>query len=88
MISRIIEKNIKERLFQGKVIILYGARQVGKTTLSKKILDDFSGKKIYINCDLFSNQETLNYKNPQKILDTLSEFELIILDEAQNIENI
>jgi predicted AAA+ superfamily ATPase len=32
MIQRSIEKAIQEKLFQGKAIILLGARQVGKTT--------------------------------------------------------
>lgn len=88
MIIRIIEKQIKERLFGGKIIILYGARQVGKTTLSQKILADFDGKSKYINCDLFSNQQLLDYKNPQNIIDSFSDFDLVVLDEAQNIENI
>jgi len=37
MIKRTIQQNIEKRLFNGKVIIIYGARQVGKTTLIKEI---------------------------------------------------
>ena len=88
MITRIIEKYLKERLFQWKVIILYGARQVGKTTLSQKILHDSSLKTKYISCDLFSNQQFLDYKNPQNIIDSFRDFDLVVLDEAQNIGNI
>ena len=36
MYTRTIEQQIKEKMFKNKVIILYGARQVGKTTLVKK----------------------------------------------------
>ena len=88
MIKRSIENRIKEKLFQGKVIIIYWARQVGKTTLSKKILDEFNWKTKYLNCDLFTNQEILDYKKPQKFIDSFADFDLIVLDEAQNIENI
>ncbi len=35
-ISRTIEDGIKNNLFKGKVIILYGAKQIEKATLAKK----------------------------------------------------
>jgi len=88
MISRIIKNKIKEKLFQWKIIILYWARQVWKTTLSKEILKEFKWKKKYLSLDLFSNQQILDYKNPQKFIDYFKDFDFIILDEAQNIENI
>ncbi|MCK4525710.1 MAG: AAA family ATPase, partial [Candidatus Andersenbacteria bacterium] len=50
MINRLIEPKITKNLFKGKVIIIYGARQVGKTTLSKKILNDFKENGKYLNC--------------------------------------
>ena len=79
---------IKERLFQNKIIILYWARQVGKTTLSKKILAEYAWKSKYLSCDLHSNQQILDYKNPQRFIDSFADFDLVVLDEAQNIENI
>jgi uncharacterized protein len=42
MIKRILAKTLESSLFKGKAIILYGARQVGKTTL---INDLFQNKK-------------------------------------------
>ncbi len=42
MYKRIIEEFIKNKINTGKAIIVIGARQVGKTTLIKKILE---GKK-------------------------------------------
>jgi len=35
--TRLIEEKIKKFLFQNAVIIIYGPRQSGKTTLVKKI---------------------------------------------------
>ena len=38
IIIRSIQKSLEEALFKGKIVVLYGARQVGKTTLKKKSL--------------------------------------------------
>jgi len=37
-IDRTLEPVLKHRLFAGKVLIVYGARQVGKTTLAQRVL--------------------------------------------------
>ncbi|NUN10338.1 MAG: hypothetical protein HUU54_14285 [Ignavibacteriaceae bacterium] len=41
MITRIVENRIKSDLFMGKTIIVYGARQIGKTTPVRKVVSDF-----------------------------------------------
>lgn len=46
-----------------KITIIYGARQVGKTTLLKQILEDYSGKAAFYNCDHFDVQNTFAHKN-------------------------
>ena len=38
MIDRILTKSIMERMWHGKAIIVFGARQVGKTTMVKEML--------------------------------------------------
>ncbi len=88
MINRKIEKNIGENLFKGKVIIIYGAKQVGKTTLVKKIADDYKGQYSYFNCDLISVQDALSIPEANRIKDFLGDHNIIILDEAQRIKNI
>lgn len=87
-LRRKIEEKIREKLFKDKVIILYGARQVGKTTLSKKILSDFGEKGRYLNCELISVQQGLENMEAEKIKTYLGTYEIIVLDEAQNISNI
>ena len=88
MINRKIEKNIVENLFKGKAIIIYGARQVGKTTLVKKIADDYKGQSSYFNCDLISVQDALSIPEANRIKNFLGDHNIIILDEAQRIRNI
>ena len=84
-ISRVIEKRIKERLFKEKVIILYGARQVGKTTLVKKILDEFGENGKYLNCELASVEMGLSVLEAEKIKSFLGDYKIIVLDEVEKI---
>ncbi len=47
MIKRLLQKNIEKVLFKGNIIIVYGAKQVEKTTLVKQIIENNS-KKVNI----------------------------------------
>ena len=51
VIKRTIQEKIEDKLFKGKVIILYGPRQVGKTTIVKEIQNKNISNSIYFNCD-------------------------------------
>ncbi|MBD3232015.1 AAA family ATPase [Candidatus Dependentiae bacterium] len=86
--NRKIYQKILNNLFQEKIIILYGPRRTGKTTLSKKILENFPDKSRYINCELLENQEGLKTTNSIALKTFLGETKLIVLDEAQKIKNI
>jgi predicted AAA+ superfamily ATPase len=89
MILRIIEKQLKKHLFQGRAIILYGARRVGKTTLTQTILSQYPDKKPkYINCELVANKQALEIHDAAQLKSFLGDSELVALDEAQNIEGI
>ena len=88
LIQRAIEEKIKKRLFQGKVIILYGARQVGKTTTVKKILKDYGEDGAYFNCEVQSVRKGLEAVEPERIRAFLGEKKLVVLDEAQKIPQI
>ncbi|MBT3209072.1 MAG: ATP-binding protein [Bacteroidetes bacterium] len=86
-IDRIIQEKIENNLFKGKVMIIYGARRVGKTTLSKQILSKYTKSK-YINCELLQNKIALETTNSELLLNFLGGYQLIVLDEAQYINNI
>lgn len=87
-ISRSVEKLIKERLFKGKIIVLYGARQVGKTTLAKNILAEYGKNGRYLNCEMLPVQEALSVPDAERLKAFLGNNRLIVLDEAQYIPNI
>jgi hypothetical protein len=86
--ERTIEKQLKERLFQGKIVILYGARQVGKTTLVKKVLTEYGEKGRYLNCENLSVQQGLEEMEATKLNAFLGNYDLVVVDEAQKIPDI
>ena len=63
-IPRKIQSKIVSNLFKNKVIVLYGARRVGKTTLSEFLIDEIPNSK-YINCELLQNKIALETTNSE-----------------------
>jgi len=51
MYIRYIKKRLSAQLDDDKIIILYGARQVGKTTLVKEIAQESGLDYRYLNAD-------------------------------------
>lgn len=87
-IPREIEENIKNSLLKEKIVIIYGARQVGKTTLAKKILSEYGNEGRYYNCELLSVERGLSEIEAEKIKAFLGDYKIVVLDEAQKIPNI
>lgn len=88
MVKRTIQKNIEKALFKGKIVIIYGARQVGKTTLVKAIQKKHANDSLYLNCDEPDIRRALEEKTSTEIKAFLGNKKLVILDEAQRIKNI
>jgi predicted AAA+ superfamily ATPase len=88
MYDRFIQKSIESNLFKGKVIVIYGARQVGKTTISKSILSLYPNQSMYLNCELDSVKQELSFVEPKRLKSFFGDKKIIVLDEAQTIENI
>ncbi len=87
MIKR--SQKIEENISPKRVLIIYGPRRIGKTTIAKKYFSGFDGKKsIYTVGDDIRIQELLNSLNRKDILDWASFYENIIIDEAQYISKI
>ena len=88
-IPRTIEPLVKESLFKTKIVIIYGPRQVGKTTLVRKIVTDLNLPFIYLNCDEGEVRNVLAGKDSSiKLKQLIGDNKLIILDEAQRIKDI
>jgi len=88
MIPRFIQKSVIKDLFKGKVILLFGPRQVGKTTLVRSIMRDVKVKSAYFNCDEPDVKQQLEGKTSTELKSFLGGAELVILDEAQRVLDI
>lgn len=90
MIERIIKERVKEALKpEGKVVIIYGPRQSGKTTLIKLIMEEIGPQDIqyFIGDDLFT-QDIFSKNDLQALRRVVSDKKLLVIDEAQRITNI
>ncbi len=87
VLIRKYEETIKYWLGQNKVIILYGARQVGKSTILDSLGKSITGFVI-LNCENTSVAEILSSQNLSRIKLLFGDNTVIALDEAQKIENI
>jgi len=102
MIIRQLQKEIEDKILSNDVsyqaadpilkkknaIIIYGARQVGKTTLVKQILEKYPSESRYINCELIANKTALETTDDKALQSYLGDKRIIILDEAQKIKDI
>lgn len=87
-INRDLQKQMEEWLFRHKVITLYGARQVGKTTLVKEILSQHKCSAGYFNCELLPVAQLLERQDLNEIKRNFGNLPLVVLDEAQKVNQI
>ncbi len=88
MIVRQLQKTIEQRMFAGKAIIVIGARQVGKSTLFKMVLEKQDCKTLQLNCDEPEVKDMLNGINTAELRLLIADNRIVVIDEAQRVENI
>lgn len=87
MIRRIIEKSIEEDFNKNKVIVVLGARQVGKTTLFESIMQD--KKNVFaFNCDNYDDRLLLTDKTSTELKQLVEGYSFVVIDEAQKVKDI
>jgi uncharacterized protein len=86
LIKRYLLTKIIENLENKKILIIYGARQVGKTTLVKEILSGYPNS-LYLNGDFIEDQQKLAEPS-REMVEQFRRYTLLVIDEAQRIENI
>jgi predicted AAA+ superfamily ATPase len=87
MIDRYIEPQVLKSLDDGFTTILYGARQVGKTTLANKVLARATNG-LYLNCDDPAVLSRLQGQSLAGLRAIITNADVIVIDEAQRVENI
>ena len=87
MIKRMITPSVLADYKRKKIIVLLGARQVGKTTLLQELSKDME-KVLSLNCDNSDDALALENKTSTELRHLLSPYDLVFIDEAQRVKNI
>lgn len=88
MIIRQLQERIETRMFAGKAIIVIGARQVGKSTLFRMIIDKQNLPTLQLNCDEPETRDMLSNTNIANLRLLIANNRIVMIDEAQRVENI
>lgn len=87
-IHRDLLAQLQESILPGKVLVLYGPRQVGKTTLAHELLAATPLRSKFVNADELVYREALSSQSRQRLGEVLGDAELLVIDEAQRVPEI
>ena len=89
-IQRDLKAVLESKIGKGKVLLLIGPRQVGKTTLLKNMLESVSTEKKvqFWNCDESDVRQFLSEANSAKLKSFVGNSDFIVIDEAQRVKDI
>lgn len=88
LIKRILLEKLCQALTPGKVIVLYGPRQAGKTTLVTELASQLTQRCLMINADEQVYRDALSSQDSRILGELIGEHEVVIIDEAQRVTNI
>lgn len=86
-INRKLKENLQQKWNSGKVLIVIGPRQVGKTTLIR-LLCETEGNYLFINGDDAQDRLLLEDAGESKLRMIIGNYKTVFFDEAQRIKNI
>ena len=87
-IQRFLLAQLTQAIQPGKVLIVYGPRQVGKTTLVQDLLAVSDLPHGYISADELIYREALASQNRHTLGELLGDNRLLVIDEAQRVPEI
>lgn len=87
-IHRQIESNIESDFFKGKVIVLLGARQVGKSTLIRMLPSCQKHKTLWLDGENADVRQLLDNASASRLKQLCAGHEVVVIDEAQKIDGI
>lgn len=85
---RDLSENIIKKLQSNKVVIVFGARRVGKTVLVKDILEKINEPVLTLNGEDINVHDKLTIRSVENYKQILGSYKLLYIDEAQKIPEI
>ena len=86
-IQRLLADQLRSRMHSGKVILLFGPRQAGKTTLLRALIPN-QDDALWLNGDLQAHHRLLDEPQPDRFALLLNKRKILCIDEAQRIVDI
>ena len=87
MITRYLDQQVRSRLYQGKAIILFGARQTGKTTLLMNLVSELKDV-TWLNGDDLQVRSFFEQGSIERFKAAFAKTKVLVIDEAQYIADI
>lgn len=87
-ITRIIQEQIEAKLGLQKVIMLYGTRRTGKTTIIENIVQKYSGDALLLQGEDMQVAELLQKRTVANYKQLTAGKKIIVVDEAQVVPEI
>ena len=88
MIQRYIEKDILKHIQPQKVVVIYGPRRVGKTTLLKQLEKNITEPILWLTGEDLDVQEGLSSQSIEKLKGIIGSHTVVVIDEAQYVDQI
>lgn len=87
-IQRQIVKDLQNDCFKGKIIVVLGARQVGKSTIIKMLTSNQNQEVLWLDGENADVHLILQNPNSERLAQIAGNNKFIVIDEAQKIDNI
>jgi len=89
MITRFLDNEIASRLTRTqKIIVLFGARQTGKTTLCNSVINKTGLRAFKVNADQLKYIDVFSSRDLRKMEALIDGYQLLFIDEAHRIPDI
>ncbi len=86
--NRFYEQKFPGLLKEGKVMLVYGPRRAGKTSLIKHFLSNYEGKYYSGVGEDMALRELIRSQDVRRITGAFKDYQLVVIDEAQKIPDI
>ena len=88
-IKRLAYKRLEELAQPGVVVIVYGPRRVGKTTILEMLSATWPAEKVIkFSGDSVVDRERLEFNDQRHLQNVIGDAKYVLIDEAQRIPNI
>lgn len=88
MVERFLMDLIQDELYEGKAILVFGPRQVGKTTALKDLIAKQHQTFLFLNADEPDVRESLENTTSSQLKIIFGAHKVVFIDEAQRVAGI